>query len=301
MADAAALQNQFRRYADLIDSMLPAPIAFAPAWEDATTVQVDRGLVFPALRAGGWSPQAAEPVDRLLALSASGMLPGFIVVDGVGHQRPVYRSLLVYAWLQAYRLVYESMPRDVFGRWEEGLRPWCDQLEAEMGEIEWEQTTPAGRGAAVAAGAWNALALFLAGQLFVRDAWTDLAAVVMGKLARGQQKSGAFLSASPRDNIEAHAYHELVILHAVASYAVQAEDRTMAAAVARAGEFHLNETQPDHATAQPWGVFAFLWNDRTHSLADQQLHAARTHNPSALAGVPLMLLADASYCLRLFL
>src|SRR5205085_11090995 len=108
---------------------------------------------------------------------------------------------------------------------------------------------------------------------------------------------------------------------AAASYAVQAEDRALAGAVRRATAYHLNQTQPDHATAQPWALFAFIWNPETRSLADgllhaQSMHAASDSTGSAPTGGPaaadpegadtassplaLMLLADALYCLRLF-
>ena len=33
-----------------------------------------------------------------------------------GHHRPVYRPLLVYCWLQAFRSVYETLPRTGVGR-----------------------------------------------------------------------------------------------------------------------------------------------------------------------------------------
>jgi hypothetical protein len=107
---------------------------------------------------------------------------------------------------------------------------------------------------------------------------------------------GPFLQATPGDNPETHWYHELVLLHAAASYAVQAEDRTVAAAVAGNAEFHFIETQPDHATIQPWALFAFIWLDRTRPLADQILHNVSTQS----SGVSLMLLADALYCLQRF-
>ncbi|HLL89432.1 MAG TPA: hypothetical protein VK324_09020, partial [Tepidisphaeraceae bacterium] len=73
------------------------------------------------------------------------------------------------------------------------------------------------------------------------------------------------------------------------------------AAAARAAEFHQNETQPDHASAQPWGLFPMIRNPLTRPLADQILHAATTQHPAGLEGVSLMLAADALYCLRLFL
>ena len=146
-----------------------------------------------------------------------------------------------------------------------------------------------------------ALALFVAGKVFVRDAWIDLASDTFGKLVRGEPNRPTFLIANSSDNPETFWFHELTILHAAGSYAVQSEDRTLAAAVARNTEFHLNETQPDHATSQPWALFPFIWNPRTRSLADQLLHTVSVQHPGTSDGVSLILLADALYCLRLFL
>jgi hypothetical protein len=82
---------------------------------------------------------------------------------------------------------------------------------------------------------------------------------------------------------------------------VQTEDRTIARAVARSTMLTLNEIEPDHATGQPWGLFAFIWNPQTRGpLADQLLHAVEMRQTSAIDGVSLILLADALYCLRLF-
>ncbi len=294
----------FRRYAELLRGSMPAQPPFQPTSESATAVQVERGVVFPAVMKAR-DAVVTPYVDRLLELSATDRLPGVAVIDASAHHRPVYRPLLVYAWLQAFRMVYETLPRGEFGRWEEGIRPWCDLLEAELGEItSTSGAMPAPLGASAAESAWTALALHVAGKVYVRDAWTDLASHTFGKLMKSQQAQadsrGTFLEASPADNPEPHAYHELVLLHAAASYAVQTEDRTLAAAVARNAEFHLNETQPDHATAQPWGLFAFIWNPATRGLADQVLHAARVNQPDGLDGVSLMLLADALYCVELF-
>lgn len=302
MADFAAIQRELGRYAAMIEPIIARVAPFAAVGEDARSVQVERGVVFPLALRSGWSPDMSAAVDWLIERSNRPLLEDVQFVDASGHQRPVYRGLLIYSWLQAYRVAYEAMPRDQFGAWEEGLRPWCDLLENLIGDVEWfEGAIPAERGATIAEAVWIALALHLAGRVFVRDAWTDLAADVFGKMVRRQQSSGAFLAASGRDNPETHWYHELVILHAAASYAVQAEDRTVAAAVARNGEFHLRETQPDHATNQPWALFAFAWNPATRSLADQVLHAGTTQDPAGQNAVSLMLLADALYCLRLFL
>ena len=186
-------------------------------------------------------------------------------------------------------------------------------LESQLTQIDLsgpgtEEVAPgsisASRGAAAADATWMALALQVAGKTYVRDAWTDLASDLFGKIARAQQPTGAFLTAGPGDNPETHWYHELVLLHAAATYAVMTENRPLAAAVARNCEYHLNETQPDHATNQPWGLFAFFWNPTTRSLADGMIHSAAalggatTNTPSPLTSI---LLADALYCLRLFL
>jgi hypothetical protein len=223
------------------------------------------------------------------------------VVDQSGQHRPVYRPLLIYAWLQAFKVLYEVLPREQFGRWDEALRTWCDLLEAELGEARVSDAgTPAARGQVVAEAAWGALALFAGGRLLVRDAWTDLASDTFGRLTRGQTAGGTFLTPAPSDNPETWWYHELVVLHAAASYAVQAEDRTVGAAVARATGHHLRETQPDHATSQPWALFPFVWNPDARPLADQVLHATTVSSPAGGDGVCLILLADALYCLRLF-
>ena len=300
MSDAADWLGFFRGYGQMLRSAIPAQPVFAPTAESATGVQVERGVVFAAAlksRETIFTPY----VDRLLELSGSDRLPALAIIDREGHHRPAYRPLLVYTWLQAFRLVYETLPRSDFGRWEDGIRPWCDLLEAELGDVAWPNgAMPAALGDSAAETAWTALALHVAGKVYVRDAWIDLASHTFGKLIKTQQARGTFLEASPSDSPEAHWYHELVILHAAASYAVQAEDRTLAAAVARNATFHLNETQPDHATAQPWALFAFAWNPATRALADQILHAAQVNQPDGTHGISLMLLADALYCIELF-
>ena len=303
-AMTSQVQQVFRRYADVVAGAMGGTDADRAALqaEGDTAVQVERGAVYAAALAG--PPDLAEldeRVGRLVRLAAGGVPPQVAVVDALGHHRPVYRPLLVYGWLQAFRLWFEVLPRAEFVRWDEALRAWCDLLEAELAATRVaEGGTPASRGDVATEAAWTALALVSAGRLFVRDAWTDLASDTMGRLIRGQTVEGTFLVPGPSDNPETWWYHELVLLHAAASYAVQVEDRKVAAAVARATEHHLRETQPDHATAQPWALFAFAWDERTRPLADQVLHSAAVHRPAGHDGVSLILLADALYCLRLF-
>ncbi len=300
MDDLSSFLSDVRRYAQLLASLIAAPPPFAPEAEAASALQVERGVIFPLLLSDPLSTELTR-VHRMIELSRLDRLAHIAIVDRTGHHRPIYRPLLVYAWLAAFRLVYESLPRPDFGRWEEALRVYCDLLESEMGEIQWDHDAfSASHGASASELAWIALALFVAGKVFVRDVWIDLASDFFGRLTAAQQPNGAFLSTRPSDNPETHAYHELAILHAAASYAVQSEDRTLATAVARNAEFHLHQTQPDHATSLPLGVFAFIWNQSTRSLADQLLHTVRTMQPGGPDGVSLILLGDALHCLRLF-
>ena len=295
--------EEFQRYAALVEAAMGAPTApaFVATAERVGAVQVERAATCAAALFGPPTAEAVAQVEPLVRVAAGGVPPDLSVLDTGGHRRPVYRPLVVYGWLQAFQYWYEVLPRADFVRWDEALRAWCDLLEAELGSSRMGDTsTDAAGGDAVAEAAWSALALFAAGRLFVRDAWTDLASDYFGRLARGQTPLGTFLTPGASDNPESWWYHELVLLHAASSYAVQAENRTVAAVVAKATDFHLRETQPDHATSQPWGLFAFVWNERTRPLADQLLHAAAVNRPGGVDGVSLILLADALYCLRLF-
>jgi len=300
MTDPAATLTNFRRYAGLISPMLTVPEPFEAVRESADAVQVERGTLFPLFLL---NPQTAssERFERLIELARSSRLGELAVVDRGGHQRPAYRGLLIYCCLQAYRIAYETLPQLQFGRWEEALRTYCDLLESDLGAIPLsDHSAPAAHGALICEAAWAALALQVAGKVFIRDAWTDLASATFGTIARAQTATGALLAATASDNPETHWYHELVLLHAAASYAVQAEDRTVAAAVRSAAEFHQAETQPDHATEHPYALFAFIWNESTRPLADQLLHAVSLRGGN-LDAVSLILLEDALYCLELFL
>jgi len=288
----------FRRYAALIAPILARESEFSDAAESATAVQIERGAVLP-LMLNGTNLQGLSRVARLIEITRGGRLDTIAVVDRLGHHRPIYRPLLVYAWLSAFSLRYEDLPREEFGRWEEALRAWCDLLEAELGDIGWDRTSAwAARGSSAAEACWIAVALQRAGKVYVRDVWIDLASDLFGKLIKSQQPSGAFLESTAADSPEARWFDELAILHASAAYAALAEDRTVATAVRKNTEFHLRETQPDHATAQPFGLFAFIWNQQTRLLADAMLNHASMQ--TQLDGVTQILLADVTQCLRLF-
>jgi hypothetical protein len=202
--------------------------------------------------------------------------------------RAVYGPLLVYHRLITFKRQYETLPRDQFGQWDQELREAADVLESGIDS------------GTVSVTAWSALALHVAGTIFIRDAWTDLASDVFGRLSRAQQEKGRWLAESAATHPEIAWYDELATLHAAASYAVQAEDRTVARAVAKSANFIQAEIEPDHATKEPWALFAFIWNEPTRPLADQILHGVELRRNN-VDGVSLILLSDALYCVEHFL
>src|SRR5687768_14644012 len=129
MPNLADTMTQFRRYASLLEDGLGRGAPFSPHAETATAVQAERGIVFAHSLLLPPRDGQAE-VERLLQISTIEKVGELVVVDRAGHHRPVYRPLLIYSWLQAFRLQYETLPRAEFGRWEEALRVWADLLEA---------------------------------------------------------------------------------------------------------------------------------------------------------------------------
>ncbi|MFI5381452.1 MAG: hypothetical protein ACHRHE_19310 [Tepidisphaerales bacterium] len=314
MTDVAGQLACFARYAGVIEELLRRETGETAGALDqaAAALHLALGLGWqggePAtgtsvLPAPDFVAQASRLWCRCSDASAlSGGLgtPGVIAAgkkpDAAGHTRPVYRPLVLHAWVTALDLMRDT-PDDPAVI---SLHAACESAAAELANGDPAGELSAAHGGVVAERAWWALALFEAGRLFGRLIWVERAMDVLMPLVAGQQKSGALLSTTASDNPETHWYHELVILHALAGYAVRAEDRLAARAVRLATEFHLGETQPDHATTQPWGLFAFLWNPATQILADGMLHAVRTQHPAGPDPVTRILLADTLVCLRAY-
>ncbi|MEM9753707.1 MAG: hypothetical protein AAF916_10025 [Planctomycetota bacterium] len=105
------------------------------------------------------------------------------------------------------------------------------------------------------------------------------------------------------DSPDAWVYREMIALHGQFNWGWMIGDELdppleEAHDVAR---YHLQHTQPDYTTYQPWALAAFLYFPDTAGFAEQQLHDVETHlhvegPPGAL--VPGLLLADAVATLR---
>ena len=124
---------------------------------------------------------------------------------------------------------------------------------------------------------------------------------VIARLAGCQQPNGTFLEldTNQADNLEAWWFYELVLLHAMTTYAMLTGDAAVGESARRAAAFHHAETQPDHATNQPWAIHAFLSDPEFTPTADLMLLAAGVNQPGSLDAVSRILLADAAVCLSL--
>jgi uncharacterized protein YbaR (Trm112 family) len=279
--------------ARLIESALAASaptIDFSAERED--TIQVERGLILPLALLRQPRDTLRSCVDRLLTTAPQDVT----IVDQRTHRRHAYRGLLVYATLLGLTLGDHGLTN-----WPDRLRPLVDSI-SDPPAFPVADSLPASWGAQATEVAWNALALHVAAAIYNQPTWRESARQSFHHFATAQQPAGPFLRATASDNPETHWYHELVLLHAMASYGAQTADAAIATAVARNAAFHMAETQPDHATNQPWALHAFAQHPDTHPFADQLLHAATMvvgAGGSGGRGLTSILLADALYSLQL--
>ena len=293
---ARVRSHELQQYEKLILPLLSSAYPFVDA-DVAGAVRVEHGLVFPQLLAAG-DQEGRERAASLLSELPAPTSP-VRVIDAAGHSRPAYLGLLVFCFARAFASC-RAISSDTTDRQRNLIRTWCDAAESDLMAFNWPlRGVPAARGADAASAAWCALALYAGGTVLGSRNRIDLAAHTLGRFAAAQISSGAFLVGGRSDNPEALWYHELVLLHAAASYAAQANDPLVTAAVMQAADFHVRETQPDHATTEPWGLLAFIWRREARSLADGMLHALKLRHPHGTGAISSMLLADCLYCLRL--
>ncbi|MEM8875508.1 MAG: hypothetical protein AAGD32_14775 [Planctomycetota bacterium] len=182
------------------------------------------------------------------------------VADGGGHVRPAYPGLMAF--------VMHRLGRS------------ANHLIADA-DPSWPTDMPAGSdGEPLTRRAWNVLA-----RASLDDDPTA-AAPLFGRVA----EQGARF-ADDGSNPEPRWYAELVLLHALTSFAAWSNDTDLLAAAADAAAYHQAETQPDHATGQPWAIHAALLRPDTLPLADLLLLPVSL--PDGRSVINRLLLADA--------
>lgn len=125
-----------------------------------------------------------------------------------------------------------------------------------------------------------------------------------GTSLQENKEAAPFHRLTPDTLLDAFVYDDLVALHAACSSAKTLNNPDMMQRVRSAVRWHVENTQPDNTTNEPWALAAFAALDDTGTFAEQQLHDTVTHlknAPPPLPGripVAVGLLADALFTLE---
>jgi hypothetical protein len=112
----------------------------------------------------------------------------------------------------------------------------------------------------------------------------------------GQGKEGYLHRLDSETSLDAFTIDEFRAVHAAYNVALAMGRPEMMERVGRAVRWHVENTQLDHTTSEPWALAAFAGLDETGAFAELQLHAAEAMlaRVGAERGtVTLALLADA--------
>jgi len=264
-----------------------------------------------------------QAVDRLMrqyarTAAAPGVEPpaGFPIAlrDTEQHTRDIYHPFAAHLCLAAFGRCYETLAQPLWSACEQAML----ELVAPLRFIEHFADAPPPP-ALVPLVLWQALAIAEQSTLLSRDIDLELVDVVvqviLSEAFADPAKptfAGALHASAEHDTLDTWTYRELTALHALANLALLRRNPNWAKRVEQVATYHVQHTQPDNATNQPWSLFAFLWSSAPgcQSFADQQLHdltahAASTGSSTGLsAGTPnplaAMLLADAADRLAAF-
>ncbi len=106
------------------------------------------------------------------------------------------------------------------------------------------------------------------------------------------------LIAGINDNPEPWWANELLILHALQSFAFLDGRVHLQEKLDACINFHLAEIQPDHATNEPWAIHAFAAHANGNVTAETLLHAGMVHGGGQLTHVAQLIVADALHSLE---
>lgn len=259
-----------------LDAAAPAPSA-----EPSDALRLTVAL--PAARALMGEPIADDALVRCIGALASGPAR---VVTLTGQHRPVYRPLAIHLALRAL-----AVRRDALD---------AAALRDARAHVAALTRTLAGNDARredVALGLWSALCRFESGALLEDREGRDEALAHVDALLATMPAEGALHARSMDDQLDQWTYRELSGLHALVNLAWGASRSGWWEAAHRVAGFHLEHTQPDYTTYEPWAVHAFLCWPTMTVFADQQLHDVQAHrhvSEPAAALLPALLLADAA-------
>ena len=146
---------------------------------------------------------------------------------------------------------------------------------------------PAAEGSAVADAVWLAYVHFVAGEPAAAPWLTRMTAAL----------SPVALRFSIDDNPEPWWQNEMLILHALHSFALLRGESALLDQTLAAADFHLREIQPDHATNEPWAVHAYASHADGAMTAETLWHAAYIQHGGWPGPVARLIASDAAFTL----
>jgi hypothetical protein len=237
-------------------------------------------------------PELAEGMRRLAAMGKRGPV---MLRDPAGHAREVYHPLVLHLHLAAFLKHYEALPAPLWGACEESLPGAVEPARAV--EDFADKAPPEDEPELTPLMLWNALGLLEAGHLASRDVDVEVADSAVHAIVSRPGPEGSLHPRRGEDSLDAWTYRELTGLHALANLAIARRSQPWARRVHEIARYHLDNTQPDNTTTEPWALAAFLWSPDTRSFAEQQLHDAQTQGVGVVGA---LLLADAAHTLAAF-
>lgn len=207
--------------------------------------------------------------------------------DALGHRRDVYFPLVAHLHLAALDRVMDSIGS---ADRVDALALAADVVASMRGSNQ--VAKPPITTEVTALALWRALCLDEIARLTNNEADRDDVAHVVDAILARLGDGGSLHPQQAEESLDAWTWRELSGLHALHHLAQAAPQSRKAAWQSRVKEialFHLENTQPDNTTNQPWGWPAFAAWPETRSFALQQLHDAQAHGLTLIAA---MLLAD---------
>lgn len=214
------------------------------------------------------------------------------LTDPAGHRRPIYLPLATHLFLSAWRSHMKD-PWPTVG--DELASPMLLAMEAPMDDP-----------ARIDLHLWQALCVMQLGMLRCDEGMKQDVIRRVDQLIAQPGPDGALHRQDPDESLDAWTYRELVGLHALFDLSVIAGRQSWRARCEGVVKHHLENSQPDNTTSQPWGLPAFASCKDAKSFADQQLHDARAQGHGQVLARPdargpglvaCLLLADAIHIL----
>lgn len=142
---------------------------------------------------------------------------------------------------------------------------------------------PAAQGNRASELVWLAYLYFVQGDSAAR-AWLSAACAALDPTA---------LKTTVSDNPEPWWQNEMLILHALHSFALISGDGPSLDKTIACADFHIREIQPDHATNEPWAAHAYASHIDGRITAETLLHSAQIQNAGTLSEISRLIVADA--------